>query len=164
RPQPRAHLSRRSAGPAIRSEGGPIEPEIRQGTPADADAIVSVTAAGWREGYRGIVSPEKLADLPIERWPPEGRVGPRRPVEDALTYVAEIEGGLAGYCYIAAPSREPDTGREVAEVGAMYVDPAHWSEGVGGALMNAALRRLAELPYSEAILWTFEQNERAVTF
>jgi GNAT superfamily N-acetyltransferase len=123
-----------------------------------------VTAAGWRKAYRGIVSPEKLANLPIDRWRHEVGVGLRRPIDDAFTYVAEIDGEFAGYSYVAAPTREPDLGREVAELGAMYVDPAHWREGVGDALMKAMLERLADLPYTEAILWTFEENERAVAF
>jgi GNAT superfamily N-acetyltransferase len=123
-----------------------------------------VTAAGWRTAYRGIVSPETLADLPIDRWQHEVSVGLKRPIEDAFTYVAEAEGELAGYCYVAAPTREAELGADVAELVAMYVVPGHWREGVGTALMNVALERLAKLPYREAILWTFDQNERAVAF
>jgi GNAT superfamily N-acetyltransferase len=132
--------------------------------PEDTEAIVSVTAAGWREGYREIVSPEKLAGLPVERWRHEVGVGLRRPVGDAFTYVAEIDGGFAGYCYVAAPGREADLGPEVAEVVAMYVHPDHWSRGAGGALMRAAIERLAALPYEEAVLWTFKENGRAIAF
>jgi GNAT superfamily N-acetyltransferase len=78
--------------------------------------------------------------------------------------VAEIDGRFAGYCYVAAPSREPDEGPEVAELVAMYVQPGHWRQGAGAALMNAAIERLSGLPYTEAVLWTFEENERAVAF
>ena len=138
--------------------------EVREATPGDAEAIVSVTAAGWREGYQGIVKPERLADLPIDRWRHEIGVGLRRPIEDAFTFVAELDGRFAGYCYVAAPTREPDLGPAVAELGAMYVDPSQWRGGIGNALMKAALERLSDLPYTEAILWTFEQNERAVAF
>jgi GNAT superfamily N-acetyltransferase len=137
---------------------------VREATPEDAEAIVSVTAAGWREGYREFVSPQKLAELPIERWRHEVSVGLRRPVDDAFTYVAEIDGEFAGYCYVAAPSREAGLGSDVAELVAMYVDPGRWSEGVGGALMGAALKRLEGLPYTEAVLWTFKENERAIAF
>lgn len=137
---------------------------MREATQDDAEAIVSVTAAGWREGYREIVSPEKLAQLPIDRWRHEVSVGLRRPVADAFTYVAEVDGDFAGYCYVAAPSREEGLGREVAELVAIYVEPGHWSEGVGGALMGAALERLEGLAYTEAVLWTFRENERAIAF
>ena len=137
---------------------------MREATPEDTEAIVSVTAAGWREAYRGIVSAEKLAALPIERWRHEVSVGLRRPVDDAFTYVGEIDGAFAGYCFVAAPARDADSGAQVAELVAMYVDPAYWRRGIGHALMQAALDRLAGLPYSEAVLWTFAENERAVAF
>jgi GNAT superfamily N-acetyltransferase len=124
-----------------------------------------VTVAGWREGYRDIVSPEKLAELPVERWRHEVGVGLRRPVDDAFTYVAETDGGgFAGYCYVAAPTREPQLGRRVAELVAMYVSPDHWRAGAGSSLMEAALERLARLPYTEAVLWTFRDNGRAIGF
>jgi ribosomal protein S18 acetylase RimI-like enzyme len=78
--------------------------------------------------------------------------------------VAEIDDEFAGYCYVAAPTKDPALGEDVAELAAMYIDPEHWREGVGRELMETALSRLAELPYTEAILWTFAQNERAVAF
>jgi GNAT superfamily N-acetyltransferase len=123
-----------------------------------------VTVAGWRSGYRDIVAPERLLDLPIARWRHEVGVGLKRPLDDAFTYVGEVDGAFAGYCYVAAPSREADLGNEAAELVAMYVDPAYWRQGVGKALMEAALERLIGLPYVEAVLWTFKENERAIAF
>ena len=106
-----------------------------------------MTVAGWRTAYRDIVAPEKLADLPIDRWRHEVGVGLRRPVDDAFTYVAEIDGVFAGYCFVAAPGRESDLGPDVAELVAIYVDPDQWRSGAGTALMDAAAERLAGLPY-----------------
>jgi ribosomal protein S18 acetylase RimI-like enzyme len=123
-----------------------------------------VTAAGWRAGYREIVAPEKLAQLPVERWRHEVGVGLKRPVGDAFTYVAEIDGSFAGYCYVAAPCRESDVGPDVAELVAMYVEPEYWRKGAGEALMRAAMERLSELPYREVVLWTFKENARAIAF
>jgi GNAT superfamily N-acetyltransferase len=123
-----------------------------------------VTADGWREGYREIVSRQKLGDLPADRWRHEVRVGLRRPVGDAFTYVGEIDGEFAGYCFVAAPGRDADLGPGVAEVVAMYVAPSHWRKGVGAALMEAAIERLERLPYDDAVLWTFRGNARAIAF
>jgi ribosomal protein S18 acetylase RimI-like enzyme len=139
-------------------------PEIREATPADAEAIVSATESGWREGYAGIVSPERLEDLPVERWRHEVGVGLRRPVADAFTRIAEIDGEFAGYTYVAAPGRDGDLGPEVAELVAIYVLPERWRQGAGDALMRAALERLGELGYAAVVLWTFEANERALAF
>jgi GNAT superfamily N-acetyltransferase len=138
---------------------------VRDATPEDAEAIVALTESGWREGYRGIVDPKRLADLPVARWRHEIGTGLRRPVGDAFTRVAEGEGGeVVGYCYVAAPSRSGELGPEWAELVAMYVAPSHWGAGAGGALMEAAVDRLAELPYRGAFLWTFAENERAIRF
>jgi GNAT superfamily N-acetyltransferase len=137
---------------------------VRDARPDDTDAIVAVTAAGWRAAYRDIVAQEKLAQLPVERWRHEVHVGLRRPVEDAFSYVAEIDGRFAGYCFVAAPSREPDLGTKVAELVAIYVEPDRWGRGAGTALMRAALDRLSKLPYDEVVLWTFRDNAPAIAF
>jgi ribosomal protein S18 acetylase RimI-like enzyme len=137
---------------------------VREAIPDDTDAIVGVTAAGWRAAYRDIVPQDKLADLPVARWRHEVHVGLRRPVADAFSYVAEIGGEFAGYCFVAAPSREPDLGPEVAELVAIYVEPDRWGRGAGAALMRAALERLTELPYDEVVLWTFKDNAPAIAF
>lgn len=143
-------------------EGGSLR--VREATPDDTDAIVAVTAAGWRTAFRDIVAPDKLADLPVARWRHEVHVGLRRPVEDAFSYVAEINGEFAGYCFVAAPSREPDLGSNVAEFVAIYVEPDRWGQGAGAALMRAAMERLSQLPYHEVVLWTFKENAPAIAF
>jgi GNAT superfamily N-acetyltransferase len=142
--------------------GGSVR--VRDAIPDDTDAIVAVTAAGWRTAYRDIVAPERLADLPVARWRQEIQVGLLRPVDDAFSYVAEIDGEFAGYCFVAAPSREPDLGPNVAELVAIYVEPDRWRQGAGAALMNAAMLRLAGLPYDEVVLWTFKENAPAIAF
>lgn len=121
-----------------------------------------MTVAGWRAGYRHIVPPERLADLPVDRWRHEIGVGLRRPVADAFTHVAEIDGEFAGYAYVAAPAKDADLGRGFAELGALYVDPARWRKGVGEALVRVTLERLATLSYEEVVLWTFAENAPAV--
>ena len=143
-------------------EGGPVR--VREATPDDTEAIIAVTVAGWRTAYRGIVAPDRLAELPVARWRHEVHVGLRRPVEDAFSYVAEIDGKFAGYCFVAAPSRERELGAIVADLVAIYVEPDRWSQGAGTALMHAAIERLVELPYDEIFLWTFKGNEPAISF
>jgi GNAT superfamily N-acetyltransferase len=143
-------------------EGGPVR--VRTATPDDTDVIVAVTAEGWRTAYRGIVPPDRLAELPVERWRHEVHVGLRRPVEDAFSYVAEIDGEFAGYCFVAAPSREPELGPDVAELVAIYVEPDRWRHGAGAALMRAAMDRLSKLPYDQVFLWTFKENAPAISF
>jgi GNAT superfamily N-acetyltransferase len=137
---------------------------VREGVPDDTEAIVAATEYGWRVGYRDFIDPQHLVKLPVDRWRHEVSIGLRRPVADAFTYVAEVDGEFAGYCYVAAPARDGDLRPEIAEVAGMYVLPEHWGQGAGAALMRAALERLADLGYAEVVLWTFAENERATGF
>jgi GNAT superfamily N-acetyltransferase len=138
---------------------------IRDADVDDAEAIVSATVDGWQTAYRGIVSDERLAELPVERWRREVTDGLRSPVADAFTRIAEDDGAFVGYCYVAAPPREAaDAAEGVAELVALYVNHEQRGQGAGSALLEAALERLAELGYVRAFLWTFAENERTISF
>ena len=137
---------------------------VRDATLDDTEAIVSVTASGWQEGYQGIVPPQVLANLPLDRWRHEIDVGLRRPLGDAFTRVAELDGAIAGYAYVVAPAKDGDLQGEVAELVAMYVDPARWRQGVGTALMADVLERLGQGGYTDVVLWVFKENRAARKF
>ncbi len=138
--------------------------QVRDAAVDDTEAIVSATATGWRTAYRGIVTDERLAELPVDRWRREIGEGLRRPVADAFTRVAEVDGAFAGYCYVAAPPREAEDAPGDVELVALYVDPEHRGQGAGSALMRTALTRLAELGYERVFLWTFAENDRTIAF
>jgi ribosomal protein S18 acetylase RimI-like enzyme len=64
---------------------------------------------------------------------------------------------------VATPGKvAPDA--MTAEIGALYVDPAHWGEGVGTALLEATLAELRRQDYRAAILWVLPENHRAIAF
>jgi ribosomal protein S18 acetylase RimI-like enzyme len=131
----------------------------------DAPAMAHVNAAGWREGYRGIVPDERLDHLPEADWRRQMTAGLEAPRLDAFTRIAELDGEFAGYCFVAAPGREEPDDSRTAELVALYVHERFWRRGVGSALITAALERLAALGrYEEVFLWTFEQNVRAISF
>ena len=64
--------------------------------------------------------------------------------------------GFVGYG--SAGDALPETG----EVFALYVLGAYAGQGVGTALMNVALARLAEYP--RVCLWVLKENKRAIQF
>jgi len=120
-----------------------------------------VTAAGWRAGYADR-RPEKLAELPVERWRHEVGIGLKRPVGDAFTLRAEIDGSSPLLLRRRALPRADlrATPRSCGDVR----DPGHWRQGAGEALMSAAMERLSELPYEEAVLWTFRRTSARSPF
>jgi GNAT superfamily N-acetyltransferase len=103
---------------------------------------------------------------------PEGHVFPE--VSSSLLYslltdpavslmMAEEEGEALGYC-TSGETRDPDAPAEVGEVRTLFVAPGAWRQGVGTALMAAALADLRERGYSEVTVWSFADNERANRF
>ena len=139
--------------------------EVREGVVDDAEQMAEVNAAGWREGYRGIIPDERLDHLPEADWQRQMTAGLREPRLDAFTRIAEVDGEFAGYCFIAAPGREEPGDSRIAELVAMYVHRRFWRQGVGSALMERAIEQAASFGrYEEVFLWTFERNERAISF
>lgn len=137
---------------------------VREGVPADAEAMARVNAAGWREGYRGILPDERRESPPVAQWRREMREGLRSPRGDSFTRIAELDGEFAGYCFVSAPGREESDGSKVAELVAVYVEPELWGRGAGGALLRSALDEVAALGYGRLLLWTFAGNDRAIRF
>jgi ribosomal protein S18 acetylase RimI-like enzyme len=120
-------------------------------------ALAAIHAAGWREGFAGIVPPEltpetgELAERMRERFaePSRGRA------------VAEIDGSVLGFCFFG-PSRDTGAERSVAEIYVLFVDPSTWRRGIGRALVSHALEKLDE--YRDLTLWSAAENARANAF
>jgi GNAT superfamily N-acetyltransferase len=139
--------------------------EVREAVVDDAEEMARVNAAGWREGYRGIVPGERLDHLPEADWRRQMTAGLRNPRLDAFTRIAKLDGELAGYCFVAAPGREEPDDSPLVELVAMYVFKRFWRQGVGTALMERAIAQARSFGrYEEIFLWTFEKNDRAISF
>jgi GNAT superfamily N-acetyltransferase len=61
-------------------------------------------------------------------------------------------------------SRDEDADRFVGELRSFFVAAGRWGQGVGRALMAAALDSLRERGCTEATVWSFAANERANGF
>lgn len=108
----------------------------------------------WQEAYQGIVDRayldkhtlEKCTDIAF-RWPDKLLVA-----KDGETVV-----GFAGYG-TCSDSALPETG----EVFAIYILQEYYGQGVGRALMSAALEKLSG--YKRIAVWVLEGNRRAIRF
>jgi GNAT superfamily N-acetyltransferase len=154
---------------------------VRRAELADAAAIASSHVRSWQAGYADVISSDFLRDL--------GRNLPQHTLhwqtlilggeaEGRFMLVGEVDGEVAGHLSGGAyrgtdagerprggAYRGTDTGEPpLGEVYACYVDPAHWRQGVGSALMACALERLAQAGYSQAALWVLADNVGARAF
>lgn len=128
--------------------------EIERAFPADGRRIAEIQVAGWQAGYRGIVPEGFLDALNVESRVPVWERFIRTGV--GVMLVARSDSGLLGFCHLI-PSR--DAGAvATAEIAAIYVDPPHWREGCGKALVEAALATAAGQGNRSLTLWVLAGN------
>ena len=123
---------------------------------AKGQAYVHYTA--WQETYAGLVDQTYLDAMSLET---SERYALRAfQTGQYSTFVAkdgERVIGFAGY----GPYRGDDL-EDAGEVFAIYVLKAYYDQGIGRALMEAALANLRE--YSRVCVWVLRGNERAIRF
>jgi ribosomal protein S18 acetylase RimI-like enzyme len=137
---------------------------VRDAVPDDADAIAEINAAGWRTAYVGLIDRDRLANLPVKVWSREIRANLEELSSGSFSIVAELDGRIAGSCFVTGRARDGDLPDDVAELIAIYVDPSHWRQGVGSALMREAFERCSRQGKAEISLWTLSGNRAAQAF
>jgi GNAT superfamily N-acetyltransferase len=112
--------------------------------------------AVWQQAHEARTgTPVTAADVGIVR--------DRMSLPDAWFLVAEND-ALVGMASGFAGRADDGTGPVVpglCHLGAVFVEPSRWGEGIGHALVTAAVDRAAALDYRRVQLWTHESNERA---
>ncbi|THV41617.1 GNAT family N-acetyltransferase [Glycomyces buryatensis] len=141
--------------------------KIRTAGPADADEIVQVKNASWREAYAGIIPDEDLASLPDV--PGERFVRSlSSPKPFTLNLVAERGQDVVGWAatgWYREEVGEDEVGPgSPGEVWAIYVHPDFQGRGIGYALMREAHRHLTETGLAPIRLWMLEGNESGSRF
>lgn len=123
-------------------------------TSADMVGRGRVHWQSWQETYTGLM-PQAVLDNQTE----EKCVNIARRFPDN-TLVAKVNGEVVGFvCYGAYRDESlPDAG----EISALYLLRAHQRCGIGRALTDAAMRKLASYP--RIALWVLKGNENAIRF
>jgi GNAT superfamily N-acetyltransferase len=123
----------------------------------DAAAIEQVRFRSWQQAYRDLIPQSAFAEFDVTRG--TSRLAQRMAAGSVLAHVAEADGAVVGFASYGQCRDEdlPDAG----EIYAIYVEPEHWSNGVGRALMSAALDTLLHRPVA---LWVLRENRRARRF
>lgn len=123
-----------------------------------------IRVQSWRAAYAGLIAPEMLAAMDIDRES-ERRArlwseyhADRRSAE----FLAEVDGEPVGWASIG-PARDDDTAGN-GELYAVYALPRLWSHGVGHALLAHAEEALRTHGFARALLWVLAGNDRAASF
>lgn len=134
---------------------------IRAPTLDDAHCIATVHVAAWRGGYTGVFPDSLLDTLSVDKrsemWASAIQAG------SPAVLVAECGAKIVGFIAFGK-SRDAGAAEADKEIWAINLAPAHWSKGIGRALMLAARDALLKTECSSLSLWVVEQNLRARRF
>jgi GntR family transcriptional regulator len=138
---------------------GPIEPILRGGAAADAEALASVFVSAWKDGYPDVVEADVLDALDereVADWLHNLVTSPGQ-----RTVLAESsDGSVLGFVRFGADPSDSRNGH----IFALYVHPGASRRGIGRRLLEHALGELAEGRRRDVTLWVFEENQRARHF
>jgi GNAT superfamily N-acetyltransferase len=130
------------------------EPTVRRGEPADLEPALEV----WRAAEEA-----RRDGAPV---PPEhgGRVRGHMQNPSAFLFVAGAADGIVGMAVGMQGLADDGAGPPIeglCHVGAVFVAPDRWGEGLGGGLVEAVLSEARSRGYGRAQLWTHADNARA---
>ena len=126
---------------------------VRRGGPSDFERAVEVWRAANEARRGGSISPEHGERL-------RGRM--ENP--SAFLLVADGGGEIVGMAVGMQGLADDGAGPPIeglCHVGAVFVAPNHWGEGLGGRLVDAVLAEARARNYARAQLWTHAENSRA---
>ena len=130
---------------------------IRAARAGDEELMGAVWVAAGRQAWPHIFGEDSLKTIE----PPDESFREQITQDDSRTIlVAECDGEVVAFAVLRASPDDDADGRAVGQLGMFYSHPSMWGRGVGRALLAAALESLRAGGYSEATLWTSEENHR----
>jgi GNAT superfamily N-acetyltransferase len=113
----------------------------------------------WRQGFGKFIADGSLPDVDIVDRAVFWHAGLARPPDEAFALVAEVDGEIIGACLIEASCTDEDVADPgVAEIVALYVDPAAWRTGAAKALVHRARLDLSARGQHTWMLWTLAEH------
>ncbi|MBQ2954746.1 MAG: GNAT family N-acetyltransferase [Clostridia bacterium] len=133
---------------------------FRDATAEDAGLISHIFCTSWRKTYRGLIPEDYLIRLPDAYWVPSLRSW----LESGQLYgLIAMEDKRPVGCVIYGRGRDAEYA-DWGEIVSLYMLPDCMRRGVGGALLNEALRLLRADGFDRCYLWAIEGNAIADGF
>lgn len=130
---------------------------VREAVPSDTSGILSVAEAGWTETYGDILAAETISTA-LEEWYDRADTRDAIEREDVAYFVGEVDGSVVGYLS-GSVGEDP-----VGHLGAIYVTPNRWDEGIGTALLDRFERWCTERNCAEIRLHVLSENTIGQSF
>ena len=139
---------------------------VRAASVDDAAAIAEVHVASWTAAYADLIDLSQAGnrmDVGERERAWRERI-PRVGDDGFRTWVAELEGEVAGFAFTQPTEDEDLNPLEIAELVALYLHPEHYGEGLGKLLLDRAVAGVRSQGFLQATLWVLEENARAIHF
>lgn len=130
--------------------------QIREALLSDAEGIAKVHVQTWQDAYVGLIPDYFLQSLSVVQRTATWVENIEKPLPKTHIMTAELDGQIVGFVSVGA-NRENGPADQ-GEIFAIYVDPGIQGQGVGAALMRAAIQALRREYFERAILWVLEGN------
>ncbi|MFC4552897.1 MULTISPECIES: GNAT family N-acetyltransferase [Halorussus] len=130
-----------------------MEFDVREATPADADAVHRVARDAWHAAHEDALGAAAVERAIAEWYDPETLAASTQR-EDGRFLVASADGEVVGFAQ--AVLGEAD---EPADLARIYVAPHRWGEGVGTVLLERIERWLREQEVDRLRLAVVADNE-----
>lgn len=133
---------------------------FREATAEDAGLISYIHATSWRGAYRGLIAEDYLNRLPNDYWVPSVRSW----LSSGQLYglILLEDGRPVGSC-LYGRGRDEAYG-DWGEIVSLYLLPEVIRQGLGGQLLEEALRLLQADGYTRFYLWAIDGNTAADAF
>lgn len=134
---------------------------VRPAVLSDARAIAEIHVATSRTAYQGLMPDDHLAALSV----PKREAYWREAIEYSEPQVHVALDGTTPVGFVGLDrSRDPKSKSTTGEIWSLYVTPAHWGQGAGLALWDAAREAAEEEGFTDLTLWVLLRNERTLRF
>lgn len=130
------------------------EPTIRRGGPDDLEPALGVWRAAEEASRGGLPASQQQG----------ARVRAHLENPSAFLLVADSGGRISGMAVGMQGLADDGAGpplRDLCHIGAVFIAPDRWGEGLGGKLVDAVLSEARSRGYDRAQLWTNAANTRA---
>lgn len=132
---------------------------VRPADPRDVPDVQRVARRGWHAAYEGVLSEETI-EAKLDEWYDRATIREYVEREDVGYFVAEADGRVLGY----ATGGPTDGSEDVGFLGAIYVDPDHWGEGIGSRLLDRVETFLADRGYERLRFRVLAENDVGRSF
>lgn len=135
---------------------------IRDAHIDDAAALARIHVDTWRATYRGLIPDSHLDQLSYERKEAQWINWITKPAAGSRRIVAELDHRVVGFATCGA--RSVDSDQATSELFALYVDPGHQDQGIGGLLLSHVLDWLRSEGHTRVHVNVLKGNSGAILF